>query len=227
MSENESGLPDKYWGLRPSMEFWVDFLGALMPGTMFCVSILIALIPPFYSFNLALFTINCSLTPSKSLITPSMPPLKKNETNTLSKNDAASDLTPKIQEAPVLSPSKQGINSVLPKEKLEKITTYENSNFKMQTAPMGDKGDKLKSCSPQALTVQLKELLIATQDTPSALWIGIIIVGLFLAFVVGHMFYRQDPKNPDQASLKRLIKNDSKFKSLKERKNNLACSGTE
>lgn len=48
------------------------------------------------------------------------------------------------------------------------------------------------------------DLLLATEGTPNMIWIGTFILFLLLCYVVGHLFYRSDPKNPDRASFVRL-----------------------
>lgn len=63
-------------------------------------------------------------------------------------------------------------------------------------------------------------VLTSIQQISSTIWIGIFIVGLILAYVVGHLFYRSDPKVPDEKSWSRLC---GGIKDLKEQREELAC----
>ncbi len=63
----------------------------------------------------------------------------------------------------------------------------------------------------------IKDFLVATKDTPSAIWLISFIVLFFLAYTIGHLFYRHDPNEPDKKSFLRLAKknkyeNDEKLK---------------
>ncbi|HTH47418.1 MAG TPA: hypothetical protein VMB21_07905, partial [Candidatus Limnocylindria bacterium] len=46
----------------------------------------------------------------------------------------------------------------------------------------------------------------AVKQTPSALWLGAFVIFALIAFVVGQLFYRNDPKTPDRRSFKKLAK---------------------
>jgi hypothetical protein len=48
--------------------------------------------------------------------------------------------------------------------------------------------------------------LAASRDTPSAIWFALFIVLLLLAYIVGHLFYRHDPRRPDQRSFRHLAR---------------------
>jgi hypothetical protein len=48
--------------------------------------------------------------------------------------------------------------------------------------------------------------IAATQNTPSAIWLALSLVGLLLAYVIGHIFYRHDPNVPDRRSFKWLAR---------------------
>ena len=50
------------------------------------------------------------------------------------------------------------------------------------------------------------EMLSATKDTPNMIWIGAFIFVLILSYVLGHLFYRRDPKIPDVRSFLRISK---------------------
>lgn len=63
--------------------------------------------------------------------------------------------------------------------------------------------------SPDALAVKV---LQATQNTPSTIWIAVFFVLVMVAYVVGHLFYRRTPKDPDQRSFKRLLEGEKKDK---------------
>lgn len=48
--------------------------------------------------------------------------------------------------------------------------------------------------------------LTASRDTPSTIWFALLIFLLLLAYIVGHLFYRHDPKRPDQRSFRHLAR---------------------
>ena len=54
--------------------------------------------------------------------------------------------------------------------------------------------------------VHLKNILNSTQNTPSTIWIVSFIVIFFLAYTIGHLFYRHDPNKPDRRSFRRLVR---------------------
>lgn len=51
-------------------------------------------------------------------------------------------------------------------------------------------------------------MLSATRETPSAIWIAGLFVLVAIAYVVGHLFYRKGPKEPDQRSFGRITKGE-------------------
>lgn len=48
-------------------------------------------------------------------------------------------------------------------------------------------------------------LLSSTSGTPGTLWFFMFIGIFLLTYIVGHMFFRRDPKRPDRASFDRLL----------------------
>ena len=52
----------------------------------------------------------------------------------------------------------------------------------------------------------LNEFLKAAANTPNMIWVSLALALLSLAYILGHMFYRQDPKAPNQASVALLTK---------------------
>ena len=65
----------------------------------------------------------------------------------------------------------------------------------------------------------IHQILTATKSTPSMIWLGISTILLSLFYVLGHMFYRQDPKLPNQESFAHLrneIERNSHYKDSKE-----------
>jgi len=59
-------------------------------------------------------------------------------------------------------------------------------------------GDKL------SLGSLAKKVLESTRDTPNFLWIALFLIAVGLAYVIGHLFYRQDPKVPNKRSFRKL-----------------------
>jgi len=47
-------------------------------------------------------------------------------------------------------------------------------------------------------------VLTAAQGTPNFLWIALFLIAIGLAYVIGHLFYRQDPKTPNRVSFRKL-----------------------
>ena len=69
----------------------------------------------------------------------------------------------------------------------------------------------------------------AIKNTPSTIWIPVFGIIVTLAYVVGHLFYRRDPKKPDQRSFKiQLKKPEFPTKDIKDRvvklREELVCS---
>lgn len=52
----------------------------------------------------------------------------------------------------------------------------------------------------------------ATRETPSAIWIAGLFVLVAIAYVVGHLFYRKGPKQPDRKSFSRITKGEDPVK---------------
>jgi len=51
-----------------------------------------------------------------------------------------------------------------------------------------------------------KEMLATTLKTPSIIWLILSMMAILVAYVLGQLFYRQEPKKPDQRSLRRITK---------------------
>jgi hypothetical protein len=49
-------------------------------------------------------------------------------------------------------------------------------------------------------------ILKATSETHSIIWVILSMIAILVAYVLGHLFYRQEPKKPDQQSLRRITK---------------------
>lgn len=58
----------------------------------------------------------------------------------------------------------------------------------------------------RAFSEVLKEALAATRDTPTMVWAAFFVFVVVLAYVLGHLYYRRDPKLPDRASVRRLLR---------------------
>jgi hypothetical protein len=59
-----------------------------------------------------------------------------------------------------------------------------------------------------------RDFVPKTANTPNTIWIGLFIFGLLLSYIFGHLFYRRDPKEPNQRSfrlVKRTAPNDAKL----------------
>jgi hypothetical protein len=52
----------------------------------------------------------------------------------------------------------------------------------------------------------ITDFLVSIRSTPSAIWIVSFVVIFFLAYTIGHLFYRHDPNKPDRKSFKRLVR---------------------
>ena len=68
----------------------------------------------------------------------------------------------------------------------------------------------------------IPEIIAATRNTPSALWIAVLIGVVLIGYVVGHLFYRLDPKTPDRSGFTLLARNPENTGD-KERRENLGC----
>lgn len=118
MGRDEEGL--EFPGVRARFaahDFWVDFLGGLVPGTLFLLGLFGALGPPLY-------TVIDAFNPARKM----------------------------------------------------------------------------------ALGEVLKATVTATRDTPNFLWIALFLVGSGMSYVIGHLFYRQDPKVPNRASFETICR---------------------
>ncbi len=137
---SRDNLSDNVGQIRFSVQdYWVDFLGGLLPGTLFIVAALFSLAPPFY---LLLTTIT---------------------------------------------------------------SDYDRS-----------------------ISMLISRVLRATEGTPSMVWLVVASVLTALAYVIGHIFYRRDPKDPNKCSLKYLVKQWKKENPTKQctedvMKNEFAC----
>ncbi len=69
----------------------------------------------------------------------------------------------------------------------------------------------------------------AIKNTPPTIWIPVLGIIVTLAYVVGHLFFRRDPQNPDQKSFKyQFQKSEFPTKDIEDRverlRDELACS---
>ncbi len=69
----------------------------------------------------------------------------------------------------------------------------------------------------------LQELFRAIQQTPSAIWFILFAGGILFAYIIGHIFYRHDPKTPDRKSFPRLKKQQENDQDETLRRN-LGCT---
>lgn len=81
---------------------------------------------------------------------------------------------------------------------------------------------------PTGLLSLLKGVIESTKETPNMIWIGLSIVLISFSYVLGHIFYRQDPNYPNQKSLKRLAKkhisrDNNKIYDSEQMKNKFGC----
>jgi hypothetical protein len=74
-----------------------------------------------------------------------------------------------------------------------------------------------------SLGSSLRTILESTQNTPNTLWIIGFFVIVAISYVVGHLFYRRDPKKPNQHSFRKLTKG----KSPDELVSDYACSSAD
>lgn len=85
---------------------------------------------------------------------------------------------------------------------------------------------------PKRLSTITKEIISATKDTPNTIWIGLSIILISISYILGHIFYRQDPREPNKRSLKRLARNLATRQKIKKRgvkqlQNEFGCSSDE
>lgn len=64
-----------------------------------------------------------------------------------------------------------------------------------------------------------------TKGTPNVIWIGVLIFVLLFSYVVGYSYYRRDTKEPDKASVRSELKNNTHKDDDEWKKRNLACLG--
>lgn len=57
-------------------------------------------------------------------------------------------------------------------------------------------------------------IIKATKGTPSALWFGLAAMMLSIIYIIGHVFYRKDPKWPDKNSFKKLMRDEAKRQNI-------------
>ena len=60
----------------------------------------------------------------------------------------------------------------------------------------------------------LKSILITTKGTPSMLWFGIATISVSMIYIIGHIFYRKDPKKPNQISYLKIISCEARNKNI-------------
>lgn len=61
----------------------------------------------------------------------------------------------------------------------------------------------------------LGSMLRSTANTPSMLWVGVAGIAFAVVYIVGHIFYRKDPKKPNQKSLHQLMKKEARRKDIR------------
>jgi len=59
--------------------------------------------------------------------------------------------------------------------------------------------------SATGLLTIITKIIAATRETPNMIWVGVSVILISLSYILGHIFYRQDPKVPNQRSLVRLV----------------------
>lgn len=64
----------------------------------------------------------------------------------------------------------------------------------------------LRGKEPLPTAAAVLSFLTALQRTPSAMWITLVLGAILLAYVIGHLFYRHDPKQADRRSFNRVSK---------------------
>lgn len=72
----------------------------------------------------------------------------------------------------------------------------------------------ISALSPSIEQVRISEeiarFLNSTQNTPNMIWVGSFVFALILSYVIGHLFYRRDPKIPDRASFQLITRKPDK-----------------
>jgi hypothetical protein len=69
----------------------------------------------------------------------------------------------------------------------------------------------------------ISHTFVAIQNTPSAIWITLFLGGILFSYVVGHLFYRYDPKKADKSSFQKVSKSKDNFKD-EDKRSNLGCA---
>lgn len=163
-------------------DFFVDFLGGLVPGTLLIFGFAVSVIPPLLGLLI-------SLNPS-----------------TEHRKSSADEIADSIAE--VRTP--QG--AYLPA--LTHPIDYRLADQTHQSRSIGTAGylsnggmRKTGGVSPTDLVSLIAALISAAENTPSAFWIGGFGAMACLAYLVGHLVYRRDPKIPDKKSFMKLRQN--------------------
>lgn len=63
------------------------------------------------------------------------------------------------------------------------------------------------SGAPETFAQFAAKILTSTQNTPNMIWIAAFVFMLILSYILGHLFYRRDPKIPDIRSFERISRN--------------------
>lgn len=85
--------------------------------------------------------------------------------------------------------------------------------------------EQSKSLDAYSLKELVSELLGKSANTPNMIWIAAFVFGLILSYVVGHLFYRRDPKEADKKSF-RLISRSRRAReeSVESLRRDYACA---
>ncbi len=75
----------------------------------------------------------------------------------------------------------------------------------------------------KSILFDVTTLLESIQGTPNTVWLMVFTGGLLFAYVIGHLFYRHDPKKADRSSFKRLA-GRSENNTDKNKCYNLGCA---
>lgn len=84
--------------------------------------------------------------------------------------------------------------------------------------------DTYQAQSP--IYVTFEDFFAKINGTPNVLWIGAFVIFLIFSYVLGHLFYRRDPKKPTIASFKLLLRKSPNQKTS-FLKSNFACTRLE
>lgn len=74
------------------------------------------------------------------------------------------------------------------------------------------------------------QFLNSTRNTPNMIWVGSFVFALILSYVLGHLFYRRDPKIPDRASFQLITRKPNEEEVKKDggldewKRKNFACT---